>query len=176
MNLPLPWMGASLAVAPAVLQSVGQVAGKTSEAFGDLLSQILHPSDSGLSEAPHGSEATASAGDATNSKKGLSWSEVQKSLREWMEGASKRLGAPFTPGTVSFEVDHQDRLTVHGAEPFREGLEQHLSQRPDLVDGILAHKRESEEPLSWLPSRSAPVAGISPSPSQGASSPFRILL
>lgn len=175
MNLPFPWMGASLAAAPAVLQSVGQVAGKTSEAFGDLLSQILHPSDSGPSEVPHASKATASAGDATDKKSVLSWPEVQKSLREWVEGASKRLGTPFSTGTVSLEIDHQDRVTVHGAEPFREGLEEHLGQRPDLVDGILAHKRESEEPLSWLPNPSGPVAG-SGRPSQGAGSPFRIVL
>lgn len=175
MNLPFPWMGASLAAAPAVLQSAGQVAGKTSEAFGDLLSQILHPSDNGPSEPAATSKATASAGNES-SKRTMSWSDVQKAIQSWLEGASKRFGTPYAPGTVSLEVDHQDRVTIHGAEPFRQGLEQELARNPQWIDGILSHKRGDDEPLAWLPGHSGKSVSGQTSASQSESQVARFVL
>lgn len=175
MNLPFPWMGASLAAAPAVLQSAGQVAGKTSEAFGDLLSQILHPSDNGPSEPAATSKATPSAGKGPT-KRPMSWSDVQKAIQSWLEGASKRFGTPYTPGSVSLEVDHQDRVTVHGAEPFRQDLEQELARNPDWIDGMLSHKRGEDQPLAWLPGQNIRSASDRVAASQSERQLMRFVL
>lgn len=175
MNLPFPWVGASLAAAPAILQSAGQLAGKTSETFGDLLSQILHPSDSGPSEPAATSKATVSAGSEP-AEGAMSWPDVRKAIQSWLESASKRFGTPYAPGTVSLEIDHQDRVTVHGAEPFRQGLEREIAQNPQWIDGILSHKRGEFQPLAWLPGQNVRSGSDQSTPSQSESQVVRFVL
>ncbi len=136
MNLLFPWMGATIeAAGPAAVKSLGQVALKTNQAFGDLLSQIVQTEGNGPSEAPALSQV--------DEPPKLSAAEE---LRRWLTEASERLSLPVSPGEFSLFVAEPNEIKVEGPEPLRSELAHHIHGSREVQNALLNELKNSGPP------------------------------
>ena len=165
LTIPLASLGASLAVSRKGIQGTSQLAHKTTQAFGDLLSQINPLQDNGLSEATSPNQdrqlvtngelpETTSSSDAANSFQSRLES-LRNRLQKWLTETGEKLGANFKSDSISIQLDPDQNIVVDGPEPLRSELLNHLHSDKSLVDDLKQLQTDQPSPLQWLPPMAA---------------------
>lgn len=169
MSLPLPnlgnplaSLGASMAISQQGIRSASQLTQRTTQAFGDLLSQLNPLAANGPLEANSqltSNQLLPSDGLPSDQLADSSYSDRLKSFRSkltgWLDATCKRLGLQRDSQPLDIRLDSEQQLDISGPEPLRSELRAYIEESEELTKELQDLQKSQPSPLQWLPAGSS---------------------